>query len=51
MKLAKSCDEKLKKAEEAITKLVKDNGDVVDFKVEEQNKTYVKLHRSFLSFN
>ena len=35
MKLAKSCDEKLKKAEEAITKLVKDNGDVVDFKVEE----------------
>ena len=31
----KSCDEKLKKAEEAITKLVKDNGDVVDFQVEE----------------
>ena len=51
MKLAKTCDEKLKNAEEAITKLVKDNGDVVDFKVEEQNKTYVKLHRSFLSFN
>lgn len=35
MKLAKACDEKLKKAEEAITKLVKDNGEVVDFKVEE----------------
>ncbi|MBR2677972.1 MAG: exodeoxyribonuclease VII small subunit [Bacilli bacterium] len=35
MKLAKSCDEKLKKAEESITKLVKDNGDVVDFQVEE----------------
>ena len=35
MKLAKTCDEKLKKAEEAITKLVKDNGDVVDFQVEE----------------
>ncbi len=35
MKLAKTCDEKLKNAEEAITKLVKDNGDVVDFKVEE----------------
>ncbi len=35
MKLAKSCDEKLKKAEEAITKLVKDNGDIVDFQVEE----------------
>jgi len=35
MKLAKVCDEKLKKAEEAITKLVKENGEVVDFQVEE----------------
>ena len=35
MKLAKTCDEKLKNAEETITKLVKDNGEVVDFKVEE----------------
>lgn len=35
MKLAKSCDEKLKKAEESITKLVKDNGEIVDFQVEE----------------
>ena len=35
MKLAKSCDEKLKKAEEAITKLVKENGEIIDFKVEE----------------
>lgn len=35
MKLAKTCDAKLKNAEEAITKLVKDNGEVVDFKVEE----------------
>lgn len=35
MKLAKSCDEKLKKAEEAITKLVKDNGEIVDFKLED----------------
>lgn len=35
MKLAKTCDEKLKKAEESITKLVKENGDVVDFEVEE----------------
>jgi len=35
MKLAKKCDEKLKNAEEAITKLVKDNGEVVDFQVEE----------------
>jgi len=36
MKLAKTCDEKLKKAEETITKLVKDNNEVVDFQVEEQ---------------
>ena len=35
MVLAKSCDEKLKSAEEAITKLVKENGDIVDFQVEE----------------
>lgn len=35
MKLAKSCDEKLKKAEETITKLVNKDGEVVDFKVEE----------------
>ena len=36
MKLAKICDEKLKKAEESITKLVKDNGEIVDFQVEDQ---------------
>ena len=35
MQLAKTCDEKLKLAEEAITKLVKENGDIVDFQVEE----------------
>ena len=35
IKLAKTCDDKLKNAEEAITKLVKDNGDIVDFQVEE----------------
>jgi len=35
MKLAKICDEKLKKAEESITKLVKDNGEIVDFQVED----------------
>lgn len=35
MELAKACDEKLKNAEEAITKLVKENNDVVDFQVEE----------------
>ncbi len=36
MKLSKVCDDKLKKAEEAITKLVKDNNDIVDFQVEEE---------------
>ncbi|MBP5679311.1 MAG: exodeoxyribonuclease VII small subunit [Bacilli bacterium] len=35
MKLAKSCDEKLKNAEESIAKLVKENGEMVDFQVEE----------------
>lgn len=35
MKLAKLCDEKLKTAEEAITKLVNKDGTVTDFKVEE----------------
>ena len=35
MILAKNCDSKLKKAEEAITKLVKENGDLVDFQVNE----------------
>ena len=35
MKLAKTCDDKLKKAEEAITKLVNDNDEMKDFNVEE----------------
>lgn len=35
MKLAQSCDEKLKTAEVAITKLVKDNGEESDFQIEE----------------
>lgn len=35
MKLAKLCDEKLKAAESAITKLVNKDGSVTDFKVEE----------------
>ena len=35
MKLSKVCDEKLKNAEEAITKLVNENGEIVDFQVEE----------------
>ena len=33
--LAKSCDDKLKSAEEAITKLVSDNDEIKDFNVEE----------------
>lgn len=37
MNLAKMCDDKLKNAEAAISKLVKDSGDVVDFQIEEQN--------------
>lgn len=35
MKLAKLCDEKLKTAEEAITKLVNKDGSISDFQVEE----------------
>lgn len=35
MELARNCDEKLKNAEEAITKLVNKNGEVEDFQVEE----------------
>ena len=35
MTLAKTCEKKKKNAEEAITKLIKDNGDVVDFQIEE----------------
>ena len=35
MTLAKKCDESLKNAEEAITKLVNATGEIEDFKVEE----------------
>ena len=35
MKLAKTCDSKLKSAEEAITKLVNDNDEMKDFNIEE----------------
>lgn len=35
MRLAKKCDEKLKSAEEAITKIVQPDGSLQDFKVEE----------------
>lgn len=35
MKLAKVCDEKLKNAEESINKILKDDGSIENFKVEE----------------
>lgn len=35
MKIAKECDQKLKNAEEAITKIVNTDGTLSDFKVEE----------------
>lgn len=35
MKLAKLCDDKLKKAEESITKIVNSDGSLSDFKIEE----------------
>ena len=35
MELSKKCDEKLKSAEEAITKIVGEDGNLEDFKVEE----------------
>lgn len=35
MELSKKCDQKLKKAEEAITKIVEKDGNLKDFKVEE----------------
>ena len=36
MKIAKVCDEKLKNAEEAITKIVKDDNSVENFEVTEE---------------
>lgn len=35
MKLAKSCDERLKKAESAISKIVGDDGSIENFEIEE----------------
>lgn len=35
MKLAKKCDEKLKTAEDAITKIVNADGSISDFNIEE----------------
>ena len=35
MKLAKECDEKLKKAEESLNKLIEEDGSMSDFNAEE----------------
>ena len=35
MKLVKVCNDKLNHAEEAIAKIVQDNGDIVDFNINE----------------
>lgn len=35
MQLVKICDEKLSNAEKSITKIVEENGDLIDFKVNE----------------
>ncbi len=37
MNLAKACDEKLKNAEEAIANLVNKDGEIVAFKIDDQN--------------
>ncbi|RAP52512.1 MAG: exodeoxyribonuclease VII small subunit [Methanosphaera sp. rholeuAM130] len=36
MQLVKICDEKLTKAEESIAKIVEENGELMDFDVDEQ---------------
>ena len=36
MKLVKECDEKLKKVEEQVSKIVTENGDLEDFNIEEE---------------
>ena len=36
MKLVKECDEKLKSIEEQVSKIVTENGELEDFKVEEE---------------
>lgn len=35
MKIAKTCDDKLKNAEESVNKILKEDGSIEDFKVEE----------------
>ena len=36
MQLVKICDEKLTKAEESIAKIVEDNGELIDFDVDDE---------------
>ncbi len=38
MKLAKECSDKLNKAEETVTKIMKDNGTFENFEVENENE-------------
>ena len=49
IKLAKACDQKLKSAEEAITKLVNDNDEIKDFNVEEQGYNMDEVELTNLS--
>ncbi|AGN17273.1 exodeoxyribonuclease VII small subunit [Methanobrevibacter sp. AbM4] len=38
MTLVKSCDEKLKEAKDSISKIVKENGEIIDFNLEENSE-------------
>ncbi|MGN0093092.1 MAG: exodeoxyribonuclease VII small subunit [Methanobrevibacter sp.] len=38
MTLVKSCDEKLKEAKDSISKIVKENGEIIDFNLEENTE-------------
>ena len=38
MKLVKACEEKIKNAEDMVTKIVKENGEMEDFEVKKKKK-------------
>ena len=38
MNLVKSCDEKLKEAKDSISKIVKENGEIIDFNLDENTE-------------
>ena len=38
MTLVKSCDEKLKEAKDSISKIVKENGEIIDFNLDENTE-------------